>query len=163
MKPRHFSLRFFLFGGLLSLLICVLTLAAPSALALSGKIRLFAVPTAGSTPNGITAGPDGNLWFTEVIGNKIGRITTAGVITEFVVPTANSRPIDITAGPDGNLWFTEENANNIGRISPNGKHKLAEFAVPTAGGVLFGITAGPDGNLWFTEPCSCANNIGQLR
>jgi streptogramin lyase len=40
----------------------------------------------------ITSGPDGNLWFTEVNTNKIGKCTTAGVITEFTVPTANSGP-----------------------------------------------------------------------
>ena len=74
MKPRHFSRRFFLFGGLLSLLLCVLTLAAPNALALSGKIREFVIPTASSDPDGITAGPDGNLWFTEFQGNKIGQL-----------------------------------------------------------------------------------------
>jgi virginiamycin B lyase len=74
MKPRHFSRRFSLFTGMLCLLIGVLTLTAPSALALSGKIREFAVPTAGSLPIGITAGPDGNLWFTEFAGNQIGQL-----------------------------------------------------------------------------------------
>ena len=74
MKQRHFSLRFSLLGGLLCLLICVLTLTAPAALALSGKIREVAVPTAFSLPFGITAGPDGNLWFTEGFGNKIGQL-----------------------------------------------------------------------------------------
>jgi len=151
MKQRHISLRFSLFAGLLSLLICVLTLAAPSALALSGKIREFAVPTANSRPVGITAGPDGALWFTENNTNKIGRITTAGVVTEFAVPTANSVPAGITAGPDGNLWFTEFGGNNIGRISPTDNHKLAEFAVLTANSGPNRITAGPDGNLWFIE------------
>jgi hypothetical protein len=63
------------------------------------------------------AGPDGNLWFTEQVGNRIGRITPAGVITEFSVGlTANSRPFGITAGPDGNLWFSEFAGNQIGRI-----------------------------------------------
>jgi streptogramin lyase len=74
LKAHHFSLRFSLLLGLLCLLIGVLTFAAPSALALSGKIREFAVPTAGSSPSGITAGPDGNLWFTEPGGNKIGQL-----------------------------------------------------------------------------------------
>ena len=116
MQQRHFSLRFFLFAGLLSLLLCVLTLTAPAALALSGKIREVAVPTAGSGLVGITAGPDGNLWFTEQNASKIGRITTAGAITEFAVPTASSEPGGITAGPDGNLWFTEEHGNQIGQL-----------------------------------------------
>jgi len=52
----------------------VLTLATPSALALSGKIREFPVLTANSQPADITAGPDGNLWFTEFLGNKIGQL-----------------------------------------------------------------------------------------
>ena len=69
MKQRHFSLRFSLWGGLLCLLIGVLTLTVPSALALAGKIREFAVPTANSGPLDITAGPDGNLWFTEDANN----------------------------------------------------------------------------------------------
>jgi hypothetical protein len=74
MKQLHFSLGFFLFGGLLCLLISMLTLAAPSALALSGKIREFALPTANSLPDGITTGPNGNLWFTEFDANNIGQL-----------------------------------------------------------------------------------------
>ena len=75
MKQHHFSRRFFLFIGMLCLLICVLTVAAPSVLALSGKIREFPITTAiNSQPVGITAGPDGNLWFTEEHGNQIGQL-----------------------------------------------------------------------------------------
>jgi virginiamycin B lyase len=61
-------------------------------------------------------GPDGNLWFAEYAGNKIGQISTAGVITEFPIPTAYSRPWDIAVGPDGNLWFTEYAGNKIGQV-----------------------------------------------
>jgi hypothetical protein len=35
------------------------------------------VPTAGSGPFSIAAGPDGNLWFIERTGNKVGKITIA--------------------------------------------------------------------------------------
>ncbi len=41
-------------------------------------ITEFPTPTAGITgPDGITAGPDGNLWFTEQSsnGNNVARIT----------------------------------------------------------------------------------------
>ena len=83
-------------------------------------------------PPGITAGPDGALWFTELDGNKIGRITTAGTITEFTIPTGGSNPIGITAGPDGALWFTEGNGNKIGRITTTatpGDPQITEFAL----------------------------------
>jgi len=72
-------------------------------------------------PVGITAGPDGNLWFAATDVNMIGRITPAGSFTEFPLPTTcgssnGCGPYAITAGPDGNLWFTEA-ANDIGRIT----------------------------------------------
>ena len=77
--------------------------ASPTA----GSISEFSVPSADSYPTGIAAGPDGNLWFTETSGNKIGRISPSGTITEFPVPTAKSGPAGSRAGPDGNLWFTD--------------------------------------------------------
>jgi streptogramin lyase len=40
----------------------------------SGTITEYPIPTSQSDLWGITAGPDGNLWFTEGNGNKIGRI-----------------------------------------------------------------------------------------
>lgn len=64
--------------------------------------------SANSQPSKIAAGPDGNMWFTELAGSRVGRITPLGAITEFSAGiSANSRPYGITAGPDGNVWFTE--------------------------------------------------------
>jgi virginiamycin B lyase len=106
----------------------------------------------------IIAGPDGNIWFTEADGNKIGRSTLSGVITELSLPTSSSRPESIAAGPDGNLWFTEAEGNKIGCISPLGT--ISEFPLPVAGSHPSNITAGPDGRLWFTE--SGNNRVGRI-
>ena len=76
----------------------------------------FPIPTAGSGPAAIASGP-GNLWFTELLGNQIGRITPAGVVTEFPVPTADSGPEGIVFLPHGDLWFTESSGNQIGKIT----------------------------------------------
>jgi len=126
----------------------------------AGAVTEFTVPTTvpdspitgtSSAPHGIASGPDGNLWFTESKGNKIGCITTSGVITEFALPTGGAYPEGITAGPDGNLWFTE-GSGRIGRITTGGT--IMEFTVPTEESGPSGIVAGPDGNLWFTESAS---------
>ena len=111
-----------------------------------------------SQPQGITGGPDGNVWFTDTGTNSIGRITPTGAVTEFPVPTANANLLGITTGPDGNLWFAEANPDKIGRITPSGV--ITEFPTPTAGSTPVALTAGPDGNLWFTE--LDANKIGRL-
>lgn len=82
----------------------------------SPVITEFALPTQGGVPYEITAGPDGKLWFTELVSSKIGRISPSGTISEFPIPTDGSKPYGITLGPDNQLWFTEELGNKIGRI-----------------------------------------------
>ena len=40
---------------------------------IAGTVTEYPIPTADSGPQGITAGPDGNIWFTESNTNKIGK------------------------------------------------------------------------------------------
>jgi len=123
-------------------------------------------PLPAGSPSGITAGPDGALWFvtqtlhhnyfyydsqrfdTPYVTYKIGRITTAGTVTEFDTPVANGGPGSITAGPDGALWFTVS-STKIGRMTTAGA--ITEFPLPAGSYTNGRITAGPDGALWFTE------------
>src|SRR5262252_2598600 len=115
----------------------------------------FSIPTANSTAFSIAAGPDGNIWFTETGGNKIG-ITLGGAITEF---SASGAPGGITAGPDGALWFTEIDGNKIGRMTTAGVI-TNEFAIPTPGAAVHEITTGSDGALWFAE--AGTDKIGRI-
>jgi len=39
----------------------------------AGETKSYPLPTAHAFPAHIVVGPDGNLWFTESTGNKIGR------------------------------------------------------------------------------------------
>ena len=59
----------------------------------AGRRRSPSSRAATRRPWGIAAGPDGNLWFTEEVGDKIGRITPVGAVTEFPVPTARFRSV----------------------------------------------------------------------
>jgi streptogramin lyase len=112
------------------------------------------------SPDGITAGPDGNVWFTggpsvrgkeeDISTGMIGKITTAGAITEYSLPHEAQ---GITAGPgkEEALWFTE--LGDIGKITTAGKP--TEYSLP-AGSEAHEIAVGPstsarDTSLWFTE------------
>jgi streptogramin lyase len=78
-------------------------------------------PATSIRPFGITAGPDGNVWFTDFRSNVVGLITTAGAITTFADPDGNLDGLgEIALGPDGALWFTSTNSNRIGRIATIG-------------------------------------------
>jgi virginiamycin B lyase len=135
---------------------------AGAAPAMAQSFNEFPVPTAGGMPDSIALGLDGNLWFTENAGNKVGKITQAGAITEFSLPTnsqgQSSQPLAIFRAPDGALWFTMTNASRIGRITTAGQTSF--FNTPTSASGPEGIAIGPDGNLWFTE--FAANKIGRI-
>src|SRR5437773_9364039 len=127
-------------------------------------VSLFTLPTAGSDPGAITAGPGWNVWFTEVSttsngpGSKVAHITSTGTMSEFPPGALSGNLGSITLGPDGNLWFTDggfSQGGKIGRITPTGR--IQEFPLPASNSDPTSITVGPDGNLWFTD-----GNPGQI-
>ena len=107
---------------------------------------------------GITAGPDGNTWFTEESHNAVGRVTPGAVITEFTAGFPTGSPRGIVTGPDGNLWVAQAGGDGaIARVTKAGE--VTEFPVPTAGDPT-DIAVGPDGNLWYVDPA--ANLVGRI-
>jgi streptogramin lyase len=143
------------------------TVAVPGSVSCS--ITEFDVPTPRSGPGVIAPGSDGNLWFTEYDGGKIGQITPAGEVTEYdlkgMFGEAEAHPRAIVPGPDGSMWFTgsglDASANGtpwIGRITTSGER--TKFEVLPAGATNpQGIAPGPDGNLWFTDESGSVGRI----
>ena len=112
----------------------------------------FSIPTASvGSSSYITAGTDGNLYFTDSKDNAIEQLNPGThVITSFPIPTASLGPQFITTGPDGNLYFTASSANVIEQLDPTTR-VFKTFFIPTANSGATGITSGPDNSLWFIE------------
>ncbi len=111
-------------------------------------ITEYPLPSHGTQPLVIAAGPDGNVWFTEATGpGAIGRITPSGGVTEFT-SGLNAPAAGIVAGSNGELWFAEPSSGKIGEITTSGSIKEFNAA---KGSEPHGITAGQEGDLWFTE------------
>lgn len=110
-------------------------------------------------PDSITAGPGGKIWFTEALGNKIGRFSPVmKKFEEYRVPkTEDGILAGITNGPDG-LWFAH--GDRIGRITPGILNSILIEEFPVSGKAQ-GVTTGSDGNIWLTE--AEANLIGRAR
>jgi streptogramin lyase len=95
----------------------------------------FELP-AGSGPQDIAAGPDGNMWITATSRGSILRMNMAGEVTgEFDTPSRF--PNGIAPGSDGNLWFTTFDGNQVGRITtaldPPAFQNTSQVAVPNTG------------------------------
>jgi streptogramin lyase len=137
--------------------VCAIVLAG-TASAQSFQIVHHGVPARSALVTSLAAGPDGNIWFTEISTGKVGRSSTTGFSTEVYSGPGNSRPLDITSGPDGNLWFTDFAYSAIVRISTSGA--AVRYSLPTPDSEPTIILAGPDGALWFIE--SGPGKIGRI-
>ncbi|KRC66494.1 hypothetical protein ASE12_18000 [Aeromicrobium sp. Root236] len=98
--------------------------------------------------SGIALTPGGDIWFTEIDRDRIGRQNQDGSVTRFSAGiTPGSQPGGITMGPDGNLWFSEQGTKRIGRITPNGT--VTELPATTTDTPLKIVRSGA--NLWVLE------------
>jgi len=114
----------------------------------------YSIPTPTAEPH--TAVPDhnGNVWFTEFGGGKVGRLEIkTGMITEYTPKIPDLHPHGITVGPDGTIWYTVF-PYGIGRIDPK-SGQMDEIRVPEPQrGKIAGahsIIVDNRGKVWFTE------------
>src|SRR6267154_1489978 len=135
-----------------------LTLASRGAAPASetGELKVaiheWDVPTKGAHPHDPAIGPDGALWFTEQMANKLGRLDPAtGTFQEYsLVEGKNSGPHGLVADQEGNIWFTAQGGNAVGRLDPRtGKIELKK--VPTESALPYGIQINSKGVPFFCE------------
>jgi streptogramin lyase len=120
----------------------------------------YPIPTSNSGADDITAGPDGNVWFTESPAGKVAKVTTNGVFSEYVIPqrsgiTSNT-VIDIHTGPNNNLWFINgvTGGANVDQIVP-ASGAITQSNLGTSHNFR-GLAFGRDGNVWLTDAQSSA-------
>ena len=119
----------------------------------------FSVSSVGSLA-GITIDSRGDIWFAELLGNKIGRFSPAKEeFSEYSIPTPDSGPYNIAIDSKGDVWFTERNANKIGRFSVSAV-SFREYTISTPNSKPAGIAIDQKNNVWFTM--ADANKIGML-
>src|SRR5205823_5420508 len=88
----------------------------------AGVITEF--PITGVSPQGIAAGADGQIYFSENLlpsgQDAIGRVDLDGRVTGDFPIHAGANPQLLTPGADGNIWIPELGLNSLGHLSPSG-------------------------------------------
>ncbi len=142
---------------------CFLSLGTTSF----GEVILeFSTPTPDSSPADLAFDGQGNLWFTELNANRIGKLVpsqgkshTSQGITEYELPHPNSKPHFLTVARDGRVWFTEMGGNRIGSLDPK-TGAIKEYEIPSPHSEPHQIVEGTDGSIWFLE--FQTNKVGRL-
>ena len=113
------------------------------------KFTQYHLETLGALPFGITLDDQGNVWFTEFFGDKIGEITTSGALSEIPIPVSGYLEASaIIAAPSGKIWFT------IPGVNSTASYFHDKFEIQNLTGLVnvpVGIAIDSSGNLWLTQ------------
>jgi virginiamycin B lyase len=125
--------------------------------AASGKVVTHEVPahpTLGAGPGGpipyeIRLGPDGRVWGSELIGNRLFAFTPGtGRFEVFPLPLPHSGPRRFEVDAKGIVWIPAYAANRLIRFDP-GTRKFSEIPLPSRDAVPYIIRADRrSGALW---------------
>jgi virginiamycin B lyase len=84
----------------------------------TGRMEVFDAPR-GRGPYGITATPDGTVWYASLAGNHIARIDpVTGQATVVEPPTPGQGARRVWADSSGRVWVSEWNAGQVGVYDP---------------------------------------------
>ena len=95
----------------------------------SGRVEVWDAPR-GPGPYGITATPNGTMYFASLAGSYVGRIDSAsGGATVLEPPTARQGARRVWSDSHGRIWVSEWSAGNLARFDPS-SGTWREWALP---------------------------------
>jgi streptogramin lyase len=141
---------------------------AVMAVTTAGAVSVYVPPSKDLINDGVTLGPDGNIWVSE--STHVAKITPSGTFTEYKItlpPNSNANnESGIAAGPNGTVWFpiVDDNLSHptgyLARIHTANGH-IDQMSVPCFNG--YPLVLGADGNFYERCPAPNSSQIGILR
>ncbi len=114
----------------------------------TGKMTKFPAITKHGDPYGLVIGSTGDVWFTELLGHKVGKIDReTGELTEFDLPTPQAGPRRIQKDSQGKLWLTEFFGDQIARLDPE-TLEFTEYDLGVPGGSPYFILVDKNDDIW---------------
>jgi streptogramin lyase len=98
--------------------------------AVTGEVKLFAIPTPASAPRRGMMDAQDRLWFGEFRGNRIGMFDTkTETFREWLAPTPFSAPYDVTVDKNGEAWTGSMSTDRVLRLNPD-SGEFTEYLLP---------------------------------
>jgi virginiamycin B lyase len=115
-----------------------------------GQVEVFDAPK-GRGPYGITAAPDGTVYFASLAGSYVGRIDPAsGHASVIEPPTPGQGARRVWSDSKGNIWVTEWNVGQVARYTPSSK-SWREWRLPGEKPGAYAVYVDDHDKVWLTD------------
>ena len=115
-----------------------------------GFADLYTAPK-GRGPYGITATPDGEIWFVSLAGSYLAKVDRAtGKAQTFEPPTANAGTRRVWSDSRGKLWVSEWNAGQVARFDPQ-TASWREWRLPGDAPQAYAVYVDETDAVWLTD------------
>lgn len=116
----------------------------------TGDIRVFPAPR-GRGPYGITATPDGTVYYASLAGNHIARIDSASGAAEVIEPpTPRQGARRVWADSTGALWVSEWQSGQLSRYDPRTRGWRA-WRLPGASPQAYAVYVDAEDAVWVSD------------
>lgn len=116
----------------------------------SGEMAVFNAPR-GMGPYGITATPDGDIYYSSLAGSYLGEVDRAsGEVRVIDPPTKGAGLRRAWADSRGRIWVSEWNAGQVGRYNPE-KGAWREWPLPEPGAQAYAVYVDDTDAVWLTD------------
>ncbi|WP_238625572.1 Vgb family protein [Aggregatilinea lenta] len=116
----------------------------------TGVMDVFDAPR-GRGPYGITATPDGDIYYASLAGSYVGQVDTAtGDVTELDPPTPNQGSRRVWSDSEGRIWVSEWNAGNVSMVDP-ASEEWQTWALPGGGPQPYAVYVDDEDIVWLSD------------
>ena len=116
----------------------------------SGEMAVFDAPR-GRGPYGITATPDGEIYFVSLAGGYLAKVDLeSGAATVIEPPTADQGARRVWSDSQGRLWISEWNAGQVGRYDP-AAGEWREWPLPGDDAQAYSVYVDERDAVWLTD------------
>jgi len=116
----------------------------------SGEMEVFPAPR-GQGPYGITATPDGEIYFSSLAGSYLGAVDRdTGEVRVIDPPTAGAGLRRVWSDSEGRLWVSEWFAGQVGMYDPE-TDAWQEWPLPGDGAQAYSVFVDETDAVWLTD------------
>jgi len=122
-----------------------------------GVLSKFYPPTKGK-PQRLQVDSDGMIWFSERVGNKIGRLDPkTGTFKEFTLPGPSASPYAIGIDRNHMIWYSSHEQDTLNRLDPK-TGEVTEYPFPHSEISMREFFLDSQGRMWYAS--SDNNKVG---